>query len=119
MNTKPFTSFHQALAIVTDESMIDKKIWREALAYCMENAPPHLQPQIDKINRDLFNEWYPELKPKHCDDQGNLYFDAEDLKKTMGLSDADFNEAVDEMVEIQETTGSKLLKPADKLQRIH
>jgi len=82
---KRFQSFEEAAIIASDENKVDTPEWRAAVNYCIMHAPPEMLAEL----RASFRRYFPTIRPYGYDEAGNPYFRIDDIKRELGMSDAD------------------------------
>lgn len=96
-----FTSFRQAMDYLTNPVNKNKPEYQDALAYAIHHAPPEMMEGLRKIRQEVF----PELIPDHVDDAGNPYFSTETIRKHLGMTHAEMDQALKDMVEQSKRMG--------------
>lgn len=95
---------------------VDGDTWSEAVKWLLLYGPPQVREMIQQASSFAFSEYFPELEAKGYDNDGNPYYDLQEMAKALGVPP---EEVAGRLAELQFEEGVEVFVEGDLVHKVH
>ena len=91
---------------VLNHKTVDSRTWADAAKWLMLYGPPEIQEVLNQASHLATHEIFPGIGPRGFDDEGNPWYDVNEIAEALGISE---QEAMGKMAELQAQSEAPIL----------